>query len=228
MKRSQINRIIEDAIDFAGRHRFPLPPFATFTTERWAGLGHEYDEIRDNKLGWDITDFGSGDFLREGLVMCTLRSGACRKSPAYFKRYSEKLMIVREGQLTPLHMHHEYIEDIINRGGGELCVQLYNASPEGERQETPVRISTDGRNYLAPAGTILTLAPGESISFDRHTYHCFWGKEGTGDILLCEIAMSTPIPDDSIFFEPKRRFPPVTEDEPARFLLSSEYPAARP
>ena len=91
-----------------------------------------------------------------------------------------------------------------------------------------MRISTDGRNYLAPAGTILTLAPGESISFDRHTYHCFWGKEGTGDILLCEIAMSTPIPDDSIFFEPKRRFPPVTEDEPARFLLSSEYPAARP
>lgn len=226
MRRSEVNRTIRQAIAFAAEKGFPLPPFAAFTPAQWRSLGHEYDEIRDNKLGWDITDFGSGDFEREGLVMCTLRSGACRSNPAYFKRYAEKMMVVREGQLTPFHMHHEYIEDIINRGGGRLVVQLYNAAPDGTRLDTDVRVSSDGRNVMMPAGTKVVLGPGESISFPVHTYHAFWGEPGSGDILLTEIAMATPIPDDSIFLEPKKRFPPIEEDEEPEFLLISEYPPA--
>jgi D-lyxose ketol-isomerase len=225
MKRSEINRIMQETISFAKRQHFILPPFAFFTPEYWKTLGHEYDEIRDNKLGWDITDFGSCDFYQEGLVMFTLRSGACRK-PQYFKRYAEKLMVARELQVTPLHMHNEYIEDIINRGGGNLCVQLYKGSPDGTRLDDDVQVSRDGCNTTAPAGTVLSLAPGESISFDVHTYHAFWGEGGFGDVLLIEIAMSTPLPDDSIFYEPKKRFPPIEEDEPPLYLLSSEYPEA--
>lgn len=37
--------------------------------------GSEYDKIRDNMLGYDATDFGSGDFLRLGLFLFTLRNG---------------------------------------------------------------------------------------------------------------------------------------------------------
>ena len=36
MKRSEINAIIREAIDFLGEHKFLLPPFAYFTPEEWA------------------------------------------------------------------------------------------------------------------------------------------------------------------------------------------------
>ena len=35
----------------------------------------EFDEIRDNQLGWDITDFGQGRFEELGLVVFTIRNG---------------------------------------------------------------------------------------------------------------------------------------------------------
>ena len=34
-----------------------------------------YDEIRLNHLGWDVTDFGKGRFLEEGLTLVTIRNG---------------------------------------------------------------------------------------------------------------------------------------------------------
>ena len=38
----------------------------TITPEEWKTKGHEFDEIRDNMLGWDITDYGMGDFDKYG------------------------------------------------------------------------------------------------------------------------------------------------------------------
>ena len=32
--------------------KISLPPFCNFTPEEWKTKGHEYDEIRDNMLGW--------------------------------------------------------------------------------------------------------------------------------------------------------------------------------
>ena len=58
MKRSQINAIIRDFEAMLKEYRFALPPFLSFTPEEWQSKGHEYDEIRDNALGWDITDDG--------------------------------------------------------------------------------------------------------------------------------------------------------------------------
>ena len=75
MKRSEINKIMRDAIEFIDEMKFKLPPFAYWSVEDWATKGKEYDEIRDNMLGWDITDFGSGDFLQIGLLMFTIRNG---------------------------------------------------------------------------------------------------------------------------------------------------------
>lgn len=37
-------------------------PFCHFTPEQWQTIGHEYDEVRDCMLGWDITDYGMGGF----------------------------------------------------------------------------------------------------------------------------------------------------------------------
>ena len=62
MKRSEINRVIREMEELIGRIGFALPPFCSWTPEEWKQKGHEYDEIRDNMLGWDITDYGLGDF----------------------------------------------------------------------------------------------------------------------------------------------------------------------
>ncbi len=92
---------------------FYLPPFAHLPADAWAGLGQEYDEIRDNMLGWDITDFGSGDFEKKGLLLLTVRNG---KPGVPGKTYAEKLMYVMEEQVTVMHFHRQKMEDIINRG----------------------------------------------------------------------------------------------------------------
>ena len=54
---------------------FKLPPFCHFTPEDWKEKGSEYDEIRDNMLGWDITDYGLGRFDEVGFSLITLRNG---------------------------------------------------------------------------------------------------------------------------------------------------------
>ena len=75
MKRSELNAIMRDAVAFIDEMNFKLPPFAFWTPEDWKDKGKEYDEIRDNMLGWDITDFGYGDYKKIGLLMFTLRNG---------------------------------------------------------------------------------------------------------------------------------------------------------
>ena len=75
MKRSEINKLMRESVEFLDQMNFKLPPFAFWSPEEWAAKGHEFDEIRDNMLGWDITDFGSGDFNHTGLFLFTLRNG---------------------------------------------------------------------------------------------------------------------------------------------------------
>ena len=46
-----------------------------WTPEEWRRKGAECDEIRACKLGWDVTDFGSGEFNRRGLTLFCVRNG---------------------------------------------------------------------------------------------------------------------------------------------------------
>ena len=64
-------------------------------------------------MGWDITDFGSADFARRGLVIFCVRNG--RQGVADEKPYAEKLLVVGEDQETPYHHHRIKMEDIIVR-----------------------------------------------------------------------------------------------------------------
>ena len=72
-------------------------------------------------MGWDVTDFGSGDFAARGLLLLCTRNGI--QGQAGERPYAEKLMVVRDGQETPFHFHVK-AEDIINRGGGDLVVEV--------------------------------------------------------------------------------------------------------
>lgn len=221
MKRSEINKIIKDAIAFLDEHKFLLPPFAYFTPEEWKEKNHEYDEIRNNVLGWDITDFGSGDFRSCGLFLFTLRNGNAH-NPDDKKVYAEKIMIVEENQVTPYHYHWYKQEDIINRGGGVLVMRLYNSGPNGEMLDTPVTVHKDGRAYQVAAGERVEAYPGESISLERGQYHTFWAEGG-----MCLIGEVSRVNDDNVdnrFYEKVGRFPEIEEDEPILYPLFSEYP----
>ena len=74
MKRSEINSAIHSAMKLFDEYKISLPPFVNWTPEQWQEKGAECQEIRDNMLGWDITDFGQGDFAKIGLFLITIRN----------------------------------------------------------------------------------------------------------------------------------------------------------
>ena len=225
MKRSELNAIMRDAVAFVRDMKFLLPPFAYWSPEEWATKGHDYDEIRDNMLGWDITDFGSGDYKKVGLLMFTLRNGNFNDKEKYVKPYAEKLLIVEEGQITPYHFHWSKMEDIINRGGGDLLVQVYNSDEKEDFAMTDVPLAIDGHRYSVPAGSVVRIRPGESISIQSGMYHKFWAEGGR--TLLGEVSKVNDDRVDNRFHDPVGRFPAIEEDEPALYLLGNEYPAAK-
>lgn len=224
MKRSQINRLIEETMAWLEQRQVVLPPFARWTPEEWAKKDHSYDEIRANMLGWDVTDYGQGDFDRVGLLLFTIRNGNLQDS-RFAKPYAEKLLVSREGQLSPNHFHWHKMEDIINRGGGDLMVQVWNATAEEELGKDDVTVRLDGHLTTVPAGTVLELHPGESITIPPRLYHAFWGRGG--NVLAWEVSIVNDDNTDNRFYEPQARFTAIDEDEPARHLLCNEYPEAR-
>jgi len=222
MKRSEINQVIRDFEAKLKEYRFALPPFLSFTPEEWAEKGPEYDEIRDNALGWDVTDYGEGRFSQLGLSLITIRNGNVHNS-RYTKSYAEKIMLLYEGQLSPNHFHWNKMEDIINRGGGELVFRLWNAAGDDSLAETDVEISRDGRRYTVPAGSEVILKPGESLTLYPRCYHEFYVRSGTGFCLIGEVSMCNDDNTDNRFYEPLGRFPTIEEDEPPYRLLCNEY-----
>jgi len=223
MKRSEINSIMRDSNTFIQQHCFPLPSFAYWKPEEWSSKGKEVAEIVNRQLGWDITDFGSGDFERIGLFVFTIRNGDPKNLRlGVGKLYAEKILVVNVGQVTPMHFHWQKVEDIINRGGGELKVQVYNSTADDQLDNTDVEVSLDGVKRVVLAGEILTLNPGESITLTNHLYHKFWGAESR--VMVGEVSTVNDDHTDNRFLEPVGRFPEIEEDTPPLHLLCTDYP----
>ena len=227
MKRSEINNTIHYAMKLFEEYKISLPPFLSWTPEQWQEKGIEAQEIRDNMLGLDITDFGQGDFNKIGLFLITIRNGNQKNPTKYPKTYAEKLMVVQENQITPMHFHWNKMEDIINRGGGNLMIKLYNSTTEEALSDTDVVVSMDGVQYTFPAGHVVRLKPGQSITLTKGLYHRFWGEKGTGTVLVSEVSMCNDDNSDNRFYDPVGRFPTIEEDEAPFRLLCNEYPAAK-
>jgi D-lyxose ketol-isomerase len=224
LKRSEINLFILDAIDFFEKHHFSLPPFAHWTLEEWRQREHETDEIRERRLGWDVTDFNSGTFSDFGLTLFTLRNGGF-SAVNHPTSYAEKIMMVRERQITPLHRHDRKTEDIINRGNstsGNLVVQLYNSTKDGRLANTPVTVTCDGIMRHTEAGGTIILRAGESITLPPGLYHSFYSENGNA--LIGEVSSTNDDATDNLFYQPQSRFPEILEDELPFRLLCMEYP----
>ena len=227
MKRSEINHALQEMEAALKRYQINLPPFCRFTPEEWQGKGHEYDEVRDNMLGWDITDYGLGDFDKVGFSLITLRNGNLKMRDRYAKTYAEKLIYLKEGQYSPNHFHWSKMEDIINRCGGTLLIRVYNSLPdESIDRVSDVTVHLDGRTVTVPAGTQVRLEPGMSISIQPGLYHDFEVEPGTGPIVIGEVSQCNDDNTDNCFNPPVGRFPTIEEDEPPYRLLCNEYPAA--
>lgn len=223
MKRSQINKALRELEAMCVKEHCYLPPFCHFTPEEWQEKGHEYDEVRDCMLGWDITDFGSGDFLHTGLTLFTLRNGDPADPEG--KSYAEKLMYVRPGQVTPMHYHTRKMEDIIVRAGANLIVELWLPDENGGLSDRDVTVSMDGVRQTFPAGTRIALAPGQSITMARGLYHSFFADGGP--CVVGEVSMVNDDNTDNHFLEACGRFPPIEEDAEPEFCLCFAYPAAK-
>lgn len=227
MKRSEINKIIKETLSFFDERKVHLPGFCYWTPEQWATFGHEADEIRDNALGWDITDYGHGKFNETGLLLVTTRNGNQKNQEKYPKPYAEKIMVVRENQVTPMHYHWYKMEDIINRGGGNLMIELFNSTEDDGLADTEVHVTVDGVKRTFPAGYILSLKPGEGITLPQRLYHRFWGENGKGTVLVVEVSMCNNDDTDNRFYEEQGRFPKIEEDENPLHYLCNEYPESR-
>ena len=222
MKRTEINAIIRDADAFLRLSGFYLPPFAYWTLDDWQSKREEAHEIIDRRLGWDVTDFGQGDFRNIGLCVFTLRNGSPENLTTHRgKTYAEKILIVDCGQITPMHFHRVKMEDIINRGGGKLVVQLYNSTPDEGLDSSDVVVSTDGLKHTIQAGGNVILHPGESITIPQYCYHTFWAEESR--TLVGEVSLVNDDNLDNHFYEQMDRFSLVEEDELLFRLLVSDY-----
>jgi len=222
VKRSEINAIMRDASDFIRRRGFYLPPFANWTPADWASKADSAREIVESQMGWDITDFGHGNYEQDGLFLFTVRNGSPENIKTMSgKLYCEKIMIVDVNQRTPMHFHWTKVEDIINRGGGKLVIKLFNSTSDERLADTDVTVSIDGLRHALKAGDTVVLSPGESITLTSRLYHEFWGTESR--VLVGEVSLVNDDRTDNRFYEPVGRFPEIEEDEPPLHLLVPDY-----
>lgn len=223
MKRSRVNEIIREADAFIRSFGYILPPFAYWSPEEMQRRRADSAGIFDARLGWDITDYGQGRFEELGLFLFTLRNGRMedmKKGAGML--YAEKIMISRRDQLSPMHRHVTKAEDIINRGGGKLVLELFMPDEEGgidpRRQ---VSVPVDGTIRKLDPGVLLKLDPGESVTLLPGVWHSFWGEGG--DVLIGEVSTVNDDLTDNIFRDPIGRFPEIEEDVAPVHLLVSDY-----
>lgn len=220
MTRSEINGYIREAKEFFGAMNFSLPPWAFWHPDEWKRQAAKCGRILRQKLGWDVTDFGGGPYPERGLLLFALRNGDAGDP---IRPYAEKIMIVRENQETPFHFHWNKTEDIINRGGGRLILELFNTTDDDGFADTPVTVSVDAIDRTVEAGGAIVLEPGESITLVPRLYHRFYGEQGGGLVLTGEVSKVNDDDTDNRFYTPLGRYPQIVEDEEPVHLLVPDY-----
>ncbi|AEF53128.1 D-lyxose/D-mannose family sugar isomerase [Marinomonas posidonica] len=215
MKRSQINLALRQAEMMLNRYSWALPNWG-----KWSMLDHSKHPIqsrwlRERQLGWDVTDFGSGDFLKRGLTLFCIRNG--KPNVVGERPYAEKVMFVGINQETPFHAHKNKLEDIIVRGGGTLCVEF---SRDGAVLDSGTdMVYIDGKAEVL-FGKVHRLVAGQSITIPKGIQHRFWGEREV--VFAAEVSQCNDDITDNHFLEKMGRFSEIEEDEAPYFPLWNE------
>ncbi|MGB3178268.1 MAG: D-lyxose/D-mannose family sugar isomerase [Albidovulum sp.] len=223
MERSQVNLIIEEANGFIRSHGFTLPPWAYWSPDEFRKRAPEASRVVNARCGWDITDYGEGRFDQLGLSLFTLRNGFLADlRQGRGMCYAEKLLISKRDQLSPMHTHLLKVEDIINRGGSTLVIELFGSDPYGKFDcNIGGTVACDGIKREFAAGEKLRLSPGESVTLFPGHWHAFWAEGG--DTLIGEVSTVNDDQTDNIFREPLGRFAEIEENVDPNHLLVSDY-----
>ncbi len=222
MKRSEIQGAVLRAKGLLEVHQVSLPMFGYWTLDEWRKNAGRLDTIVQTMRGWDVTDFGSGDFRKVGAVLFTIRNGVLGTDIGC--PYAEKLIIIADGQALPLHFHYKKTEDIINRGGGLLAIQVYNSLPDGKIDEkNDVEVHTDGMRNVVKAGAFVEITPGNSMTIRPYMYHQFVARAGCGDLIVGEVSAVNDDRVDNRFAVERSRFSSIEEDQPITVPLCNEY-----
>jgi hypothetical protein len=214
MKRSEIDRQIEKFIDFAKENNYEIPIY-DYQNKKII------KELLERQIGFDITDFGSGDFNKIGLALFTVRNGNPREKKTI--PYCEKTMFSLPGQLTPRHYHKKKIEDIFLRAGSPLVIRIWQTDqPRDKKIEFSVLFNgADYREVIA--GQELFLNIGESVTLTPDLSHEFFSDPTGVGSLIGEVSTFNDDLGDNIFIDPVARFPKIQEDQPIKYYLVSDY-----
>jgi D-lyxose ketol-isomerase len=221
MLRSRVNEILLEADSFIRSFGYVMPPFAYWTPAEMQAK--KPAGIVGARLGWDITDYGEGRFDEMGLFLFTTRNGSVADlAKGRGMLYAEKIMISRKDQYSPMHRHDLKAEDIINRGGGKLVLELFAPLPDGGiDREADVTVPCDGVLHTLKAGGKLSLDPGESVTLMPGVWHAFWAEQK--DVLIGEVSTVNDDETDNVFEMDIKRFAGLTEDVAPVHLLVSDY-----
>jgi D-lyxose ketol-isomerase len=211
MKRSEINQAIIEAKKMMENYSWVLPQWGYWSKEDYINEPSVSKYLKDHQMGWDVTDFGKGLFNEQGITLFCIRNGI--QGNAQDKPYAEKLLFMREGQEIPFHSHKVKLEDIINRGGGDLAIEFVMVNEHLKEKNENINILVDGVQVEVEPHEPLILKRGQSVTVERNIYHKFYALKGTGMVMAGEVSQVNDDNNDNYFLEPVGRFTQIEEDE---------------
>ena len=211
MKRSEINQAIIEAKKMMENYSWVLPQWGYWSKEDYLNEPSVSKYLKDHQMGWDVTDFGKGLFNEQGITLFCIRNGI--QGNAQDKPYAEKLLFMREGQEIPFHSHKVKLEDIINRGGGDLAIEFVMVNEHLKEKNENINILVDGVQVEIEPHEPLILKRGQSVTVERNIYHKFYAVKGTGMVMAGEVSQVNDDNNDNYFLEPVGRFTQIEEDE---------------
>ena len=220
MNRSEINQAIIDAKSMMEEYSWVLPQWGYWSTAEYLEQPITSKYLKEHQMGWDVTDFGKGVFNEQGITLFCIRNGI--QGNVNDKPYAEKLLFMQEGQEIPFHSHKIKLEDIINRGGGDLAIEFLEVDEKDQELLNKINVLVDGEKISLDPHEPLILKRGQSVTVDRNIFHRFYAVKGSGMVMAGEVSQVNDDNNDNYFLEPIGRFSEINEDEPTLHPLWNE------
>ena len=168
MKRSEINAAINTAKKMMDEYNWTLPEWGYWSKEDYKDKPEIRKYLKSHQMGWDVTDFGKDNFNSQGITLFCIRNGV--QGAKDDKPYAEKLLFMQEGQEIPFHSHKVKLEDIINRGGGDLAIEFLEVDKDFRELQKEIEVLVDGKIIKIHPHKPLILKTGQSVTVDRNVY----------------------------------------------------------